>query len=121
MPTETPTLFKQKKDYLETMLDRLVSWDQTADSAHAVLKKNQKTIEEIIKLDKSLSEEELAQFTKRHRPLMEQVIGVQEQLIKVICEEKEQLNDQMKQVNRREKVVSHYMDKEESLFVDRQV
>lgn len=121
MVSEKLHLFEQKKERLEDMLDRLVNWDQSADTAHLILDKNQQSIEEIIGLDQCLFSEDLAEFTGKHRWLIEQVIAVQERLITAIKKESAVLADQMNQMNRKDKVVSHYMEKEKSLFVDRDV
>lgn len=121
MTSETSTLLEKKKECLEDMLDRLVNWDQSADSAQLIIDQNQKTIEEIIGLDENLSSEDLAAFTEQQRWLIEQVISNQERLIAAIKKESAVLADQMNQMNRRDKVVSHYMEKEKSLFVDRDV
>lgn len=121
MTPSTVIIYKQKKKHLQEMLDRLVNWDQSADSAQEVLDLNQETIEGIIELDKTLSPDDLSAFTENNRHLIEQVISVQDHLITIIKKESHELSIQMKQVNKRDKVVSHYMDKEESLFVDREV
>ncbi len=121
MTPSTRTIYSLKKEHLQDMLDRLVNWDQSVDSAQDVLDQNQATIEDIIELDKNLSSDEMSEFTENNRQLIEQVISVQEQLITIIKTESHELSKQMKQVNKRDKVVSHYMDKEESLFVDREV
>lgn len=121
MTPSTSTIFTLKKEHLQEMLDRLVNWDQSVDSAQDVLDQNQASIEDIIELDKNLSSDEMSEFTENNRQLIEQVISVQEQLITIIKTESHELSKQMKQVNKRDKVVSHYMDKEESLFVDREV
>lgn len=121
MVLEHLKLIDKKKEYLEEMLDRLVHWDQSADSAQLIVDENQKTIEKIIGLDRNLSSEELAAFTEQHRCLIEQVISVHKRLITAIKKESAVLTDQMNQMNRKDKVVSHYMEKEKSLFVDRDV
>ncbi|MCC5895762.1 MAG: hypothetical protein JJU16_09900 [Alkalibacterium sp.] len=121
MVSEKLSLIEQKKEHLEDMLDRLINWDQSADTAQYIIDQNQESIEEILGLDKCLSSEQLADFTEKNRWLIEQVIAVQERVITEIKKESAVLADQMKQVNRKDKVVSHYMDKEKSLFVDRDV
>jgi len=121
MTPSTSTIFTLKKEHLQEMFDRLVNWDQSVDSSQDVLDQNQASIEDIIELDKNLSSDEMSEFTENNRQLIEQVISVQEQLITIIKTESHELSKQMKQVNKRDKVVSHYMDKEESLFVDREV
>ncbi|PRY77495.1 hypothetical protein [Alkalibacterium olivapovliticus] len=121
MTSETTILFEKKKAYLENILYRLVNWDQSADSAQLIIDQNQELIEDIQKIDKCLSREDLASFTEKHRWLIEQIMTVQERMITIIKRESEILADQMKQVNRKDKVVSHYIEKEQSLFVDRDV
>lgn len=121
MNIDNLTLIEQKKECLEEMFDRLVNWDQSADTAQEIIDQNQLSIEKIIGLDKDLLSDDLAAFTDKYRSLIEQVISIQEQLIVVIEKESAVLTDQMKQMNRKDKVVSHYMEKEKSLFVDRDV
>lgn len=121
MTSETTILFEKKKAYLENILYRLVNWDQSADSAQLIIDQNQELIKDIQDIDKCLSREDLASFTENHRWLIEQVMTVQQRLITVIKKESAVLADQMNQMNRKDKVVSHYMEKEKSLFVDRDV
>lgn len=112
---------EQKKEHLQKMLDRLVNWDQSAYSAQEILDDNQETIHNIISIDKELPEEVLSEFTDKNRWLIEQVADVQQRLIAILKKESKKVEDQMKQVNQKNKVVSHYMDKDTSLFVDRDV
>lgn len=110
-----------KKIHLQEMLDRLVNWDQSAYSAQEILDDNQETIHNIISIDKELPEEVLSDFAETNRWLIEQVASVQQRLIGILKKESKKVEDQMKQVNQKNKVVSHYMDKDTSLFVDRDV
>lgn len=121
MMTENTLILKQKREHLQEMLDRLVNWDQSAESAQEIINQNQDTIQDIILIDKRLSEDTLAEFTANNRWLIEQVIDVQGRLIKILRKESKKVEGQMKQMNQKNKVVSHYMDKETSLFVDRDV
>ncbi|GAB2490561.1 hypothetical protein GCM10008929_13430 [Alkalibacterium psychrotolerans] len=121
MMIDNRVLLKEKKEHFLDMLDRLVNWDQSAESAQEIIDQNQETIQEIGKIDEQLSSEEREDFAKSNRWLVEQVISIQKRLIAILQKESKKVEGQMKQMNQKNKVVSHYMDKETSLFVDRDV
>lgn len=118
---DNQALLKEKKDHVQDMLDRLVNWDHKADSAQAIIDQNQETIKAIETIDERLSSDERKAFAEENRKLMEQAIAIQKRLIARLQKESKKVENRIKQMSQKNNVVSHYMDKETSLFVDRDV
>lgn len=114
-------LLEQKKGYFVDMLDQLSRWDNTFDSAQMIIMKNQNAISEINVIDKVLSSDARDAFIDANRELVETVLSKQRNLVTFLQDETNALEGQMKQLNQKNKVVSHYMNKDTSLFVDRDV
>jgi len=121
MTVDNQALLKEKKDHVQDMLDRLVNWDHMADSAQDIIDQNQETIQAIETIDERLSSDERKVFAEENRWLMEQAIAIQKRLIARLQKESKKVGNQIKQMSQKNNVVSHYMDKETSLFVDRDV
>lgn len=121
MTAENTALLNEKKDHFLTMLNRLDKWDQLADSAQDIIDQNQVSIGAITAIDEVLTRDERKAFTEANRGLVEQVLSIQKRLLASLQKEYNKVEGQMKQMNQKNKVVSHYMNKDTSLFVDRDV
>lgn len=121
MMVDNQALLNEKQGHLQDMFDRLAAWDRTADSAQAILDHNQTHIQAIETIDRQLSRDEREAFVETHRGLVEDMLAIQRRLIAVLQKESKKIEGQMQQMNKKDKVVRHYMDKETSLFVDRDV
>ena len=117
----TETLLQQKKSLLEAILNRLSQWEKTSEGALETLYLNEEDIKAIKVIDKDLLEDELALFQSENQELLEQVITQQNEFLKELKQQSKQLSTQMKQMNQQKNVVHSYMDKQSSLFIDRDV
>lgn len=113
--------FAEKKKKLKTMLERLRNWDEKAESILLLLDKNEKEMEAIALIDEQLTQVEKDNFLAENEELIQKVIEYQRTFIKKINEKKTLLKEQISQMNQQKKVVNNYIDKESSLFVDRDV
>lgn len=118
---ENRSLLNEKKEHFQDVLDRLVNWDHMADSAQEIIDQNQESIQVIEKIDEQLSSDERKAFVEENRWLVEQAISIQKRLIAILQKESKKVENQIKQMRQKNNVVSHYMDKDTSLFVDRDV
>ncbi len=114
-------LLLAKESLLQTILTTLLEWDKEAETAPSILKASDEAIAQIKRIDAQLSAEELDAFKEEHKELMHRILTEQQAFIKEINSQSTKLSNQMKQMNQRKQVVHGYMDKEKSLFVDREV
>lgn len=112
-------LYVEKKECLIAILDRLLAWDDTLESAQTIIDENQQIIERVQTIDEQLTTEELAAFSRQYHSIIQQIMSVQGRLIGLIKKESADIEQQMRQMNQKSNVVSHYMSKNTSLFVDR--
>lgn len=114
-------LLLAKESFLQNILTTLLEWDKEAETAPSILKASDEAIAQIKRIDAQLSAEELDAFKEEHKELMHRILTEQQAFIKEINLQSNKLSNQMKQMNQRKQVVHSYMDKEKSLFVDREV
>lgn len=114
-------LLLAKESLLQNILTTLLEWDKEAETAPSILKASDEAIAQIKRIDAQLSAEELDAFKEEHKELMHRILTEQQAFIKEINSQSTKLSNQMKQMNQRKQVVHGYMDKEKSLFVDREV
>ncbi|GAA0362176.1 hypothetical protein GCM10008932_13520 [Alkalibacterium iburiense] len=115
----TESLQQQKKRLMEAILERLSQWEKTSEDALETLYLNEEDIKAIKAIDKKLSEDELALFQSENQELLDKVITKQDEFLKELRQQSKQLSTQMKQMNQQKNVVHSYMDKQSSLFIDR--
>lgn len=116
-------MYISKEKELYSVLKRLNEWDQDSknviETAHSILDENQESTDKIAEMDSQMSQEELKQFSKDNNELVQAIIIKQKELIIAIKEKSIQLEQQLGQMNHKSKAVKLYMNKEKSLFIDR--
>ena len=98
-------------------------WDQDStdalEDADSILEQNQEAMDRISELDLLMTSEELHVFSEVNQDALIGIIEKQKELIKVIKNESKHLTNQLAQINQKSNVVNHYMNKEKSLFIDK--
>ncbi|WP_423189137.1 hypothetical protein ACO1PF_11175 [Alkalibacterium sp. f15] len=115
--------YTKKENELHLVLKRLNEWGQTSsdsvEEANAILNLNQESFNQISQLDSELSVEERKDFLNSNKTTLTHLIVKQKELIIFIKNESDHLTEQLAQMNQKSNVVNHYMNKEKSLFIDK--
>ncbi|MDZ7835752.1 MAG: hypothetical protein U5K84_10980 [Alkalibacterium sp.] len=111
---------KQRGCILHAILKRLSGWNHSFEEAQGVLEENQIFFEKLKEVDSELSEAELSACLEEQQLYIKAIVQKQQALISVLKNQSARLSEQLTQVQQKSHVVSHYMNKDQSLFIDRE-
>ena len=111
---------KQRECILHAILKRLSGWNHSFEEAQVVLEENQIFFEKLKEMDSELTKEELSACLQEQQLYIKAIVQKQQALISVLKNQSARLSEQLTQVQQKSNVVSHYMNKDQSLFIDRE-
>lgn len=111
-------LLKEKEQLVDEILENLSNWNKNSDEAITILKKNNKIIAFMQKIDENLSVHEKDIQKHQQQKKMTKIIEKQKEMIAFLSTEKEIKREQLIQISSKEKVVSNYINlQKKSAFV----
>lgn len=103
-------------DLMDIIVSGMKDWDGSAESAMDILNVNQPYFEELQSMENASKKADQENERKTWQSLIDQHVQMRE----AIQMEHKKLVNQMQQLNKKDKVVEHYMtDKRPSIFVDK--
>lgn len=114
-----PIPIQRKTLILKSIEKAYKKWDGSAQKAVQIISENEELFRQLKEIDELLSESEKNDFLDKQQSKWKLLIQEHKKMVNKIQEEKNQLLEQMQQVNKKDNVVSNYIDKQQSLFVDR--
>lgn len=116
---EQTDLIQNKVLLLKCIEQAYKQWDGSAKQAVQILSDNEQLFQQLKEIDEQLSERTKSDFSAKQQSNWKTLIEEHKKMVETIKEEKVNLFKQMEQVNKKDKIVSNYIDKKQSLFVDR--
>lgn len=117
---EVHELLNQKENLILEIINLLINWDNSVDGAINILEGNDQRFHQMKKIDTKIPEAKLLAFNERYKEHWLRILNLQQELMKTI--EKEQLHtqEQLAQIDNKQKVVSNYMSlKNKSIFIEK--
>lgn len=118
---QTDQLLEKKKAALLEVFNYYKNVELNIEPAMHVILEVEILFDQMSELDKQLSQEEKDDFAEQHRDLWTAIIQKHKEIIELINSANESLRKQMTQMGKKNQVIHNYMDKNESLFLDRRV
>lgn len=113
-------LQSQKVLLIEEVSESLEQWDGSSENAVEVLASNEPRFIRMKEIDQELPQFVLNEMKEKLQEQWTEILTNQRKLIRCIQRDKMQLQNQMNQVGKKDKVVSSYIAmKKSSLFVDK--
>ncbi len=113
-------LLNQKELLILEITNQLINWDRTVDRAVTILEENDQRFNQLRELDQHISDEELDEFNKKYKNNWLNILNMQQELLKAIQSEQAQTQQQLSQIDQKQKVVSNYMAlKKNSIFIEK--
>lgn len=112
-------LLQKKNDLLKSINSQYKQWDGSVEKAVKIINRNETLFQQLKEIDDHLSEKTKSFFSDKNQVKWQETIQEHKKMLYKIHYEKNQLLEQMQQVNKKDNVVSNYIDKKQSLFVDR--
>ena len=117
---EVKKLLNQKENLILEIINQLMTWDDTVDHAMHLLAENDQNFNQLKEIDAGISEEELITFNGKYKEHWLRIINLQQELMKTVEDEKTHTQEQLAQIDQKQKVVSNYMTvKNKSIFVEK--
>lgn len=117
---EVNKLLNQKENLILEITNQLMTWDDTADHAMYLLAENDQNFTQMKEIDDGIPEEQLISFNEKYKEHWLRIINMQQALMKTVEDEKTHTQEQLAQINQKQKVVSNYMSvKNKSIFVEK--
>ncbi|SFJ91338.1 hypothetical protein SAMN04488569_100274 [Marinilactibacillus piezotolerans] len=120
MSQSSSRLLKKKKAVLLNLLELYENYSYNLESALAIFKESEKLIKEIEELDSKLSDSDKEQFKNKFEESWQVIIQKHKEMMTLINVETTLLKNQMTQISKKNQVIHSYMDKNQSMFLDRQ-
>lgn len=121
MNSSEKQLIQKKRQLLKMIELEYEEWDQSVDKAIDILSNNQERLDQMEEIDEKLSKETKVEFLKKYHKVFDELLKQHKEMIQLIRLSKEDLQKQMKQVSKKKKVVNDYIQKDESMFIDRDI
>lgn len=118
--SQSSQLIKKKKSLLLNVLKLYKNYGYNVESAIQSFQEADDLFKDMAKIDTQLSDSEKETFRKTYKDTWEAVIQKHKEMMSMIKVENTLLKNQMTQVNKKNQVIHNYMDKNESMFLDRQ-
>lgn len=111
---------EKKKSLLFDLFNLYENHSYSLDSAFEIFQEAENIQKEITQLDMELSDVEKEHFTETYREVWEAIIQKHREMMALINVENTLLKNQMTQISKKNQVIHSYMDKNQSMFIDRQ-
>lgn len=119
MTNENKPINKKEHLILE-ILNQLLNWDHSLEHALVILKENDGRYSNLKAIDVAISEEEASKFNESYKDTWLKIINMQKELMDLVQKEQNQIQEQLTQIDNKEKVVSNYMSlSKKSIFVEK--
>lgn len=113
-------LLIQKENLILDITNHLISWDGSSEHAVAILNDNDLKFQQLIELDTQLSDDELTVFNEKYRNHWQKMLVTQQELMQEINSSKNKNQQQLSQIDKKEKIVTNYMTiKNKSIFIEK--
>lgn len=117
---EVNKLLTQKENLILEITNQLMTWDATADHGIHLLAENDRKFNQMKEIDVGIPEEQLIAFNEKYKEHWLRIINLQQELMKTVEEEKTHAQEQLAQIDQKQKVVSNYMTvKNKSIFLEK--
>lgn len=117
---EVQELLNQKENLILEITNRLINWDNSVDDAISILEGNDRRFHQMKKLDLKIPDDQLMSFNERYKEHWLRILNLQQELMKKIEEEKIYTQEQLSQIDNKQKVVSNYIAlKNKSIFIEK--
>lgn len=111
---------KQKENVILDITNQLISWDNSVEHALQILEENDHKFSQLRELDQNVSEDELRVFNEDYRNHWQKMINMQQELMQFIQKSQVENQQQLAQIDNKNKVVSNYMAiKNKSIFIEK--
>jgi len=117
---EVPELLNQKENLILEITNQLINWDNSVDDAICILKGNDQRFQQMKKLDSKIPDGQLMNFNERYKEHWLRILNLQQGLMQAIEKEQVYTQEQLAQIDNKQKVVSNYMSlKNKSIFIEK--
>ena len=111
---------EQKEKLVLDITNHLIEWDGSAGHAVQILSDNDEKFKQLNQLDRQVSADELNTFNEKYRNHWQKLINTQQELMQSIQAEQVENQEQLAQIDNKEKVVKNYMSvKNKSIFIEK--
>lgn len=111
---------EQKENLIVDIIHHLILWDRSEAHAIQILSVNDQKFKSLEALDRWASEEELRVFNEKHSENWRKIIKMQTELMQVIEAGQRENQEQLTQIDNKDKVVLNYMAvKNRSIFIEK--
>ena len=113
-------LLQRKKALLLNVFNEYENYTYSLESAVTVVQEVEEDFREMTEIDLQLTEEEKNAFTQNHQEIWKEIVAKHLEILDLMKEENSQVKKQMSQVNKKNHIIENYMEKNQSMFLDKQ-
>ncbi|WP_080146609.1 hypothetical protein [Marinilactibacillus piezotolerans] len=113
-------LLQRKKALLLKVFNEYENYEYSLESAVTVVQEVEEYFLEMTDIDLQLSDAEKQDFTEQYQDIWKEIISKHLEILELMKEENAQVRKQMSQVNKKNHIIENYMEKNQSMFLDKQ-